>query len=158
MIDVVTTSVPPLFTKHYHLNVLHIGLTYLALGTGTLVGSVGWGKLLDRDWRIVEQKHIDAGHQKPSGPSDLVNFPLEQARTGSCWYPLVCFWVVCAAYGWAVQYNVNLAVPLIFQAVVGITVVAVMSCFQALLIDLHPGRSASAAASVSSGENVTNCS
>jgi hypothetical protein len=43
---------------------------------------------------------------------------------------------------------VNLSVPLILQAVLGAATVCIMSSFQALLIDLHPGRSASAAASV----------
>lgn len=64
------------------------------------------------------------------------------------WYPLVASWIGTAAYGWTVQYNVNLAVPLILQAALGAAMVCIMSSFQALLIDLHPGRSASAAASV----------
>ena len=64
------------------------------------------------------------------------------------WYPLVAFWLCCAGYGWAIQYDVSLAVPLIFQAVIGGATVSIMSSSRALLIDLHPGRSASAAASV----------
>jgi hypothetical protein len=77
-----------------------------------------------------------------------MNFPLEYARTRTVWYPLVAFWIGCAGYGWTVQYNVNLSVPLILQAILGGATVCIMSSFQALLIDLHPGRSASAAASV----------
>lgn len=146
--NVVTTSTPILFTEHYHLNSLHIGLTYLAIGIGTLIGSIGWGKILDRDWRIVERKHVEAGNRKPNGPTDLLGFPLEVARTRTAWYPLILFWVCCAAYGWTVQFSVNLAVPLMFQLIIGAAMIAIMSSFQALLIDLHPGRSASAAASV----------
>lgn len=115
---------------------------------GTLIGSIAWGKILDRDWQIIEQKHIEAGNKKPQGPSDLMDFPLEVARTRTSWYPLVAFWICCAAYGWTIQYNVNLAVPLMFQVIIGVALVCVMSSFQALLLDLHPGRSASAAASV----------
>jgi MFS family permease len=130
--------------------VLHVGLTYLAIGAGTLIGSIGWGILLDKDWKIVEKQHIEKGYKKPSNPLELINFPLENARTRTVWYPLVAFWIGCAGYGWTVQYNVNLSVPLILQAVLGAAMVCIMSSFQALLIDLHPGRSASAAASVSS--------
>jgi MFS family permease len=148
--NVVTTSTPPLFTEHYHLSVLDIGLTYLAIGAGTLIGSIGWGKLLDRDWKYVEAKHIEKGYKKPKNPIELIDFPLEYARTRSTWYPLIAFWIFCAAYGWTVQYAVNLAVPLLFQAILGAAMVSIMSSFQALLIDLHPGRSASAAASVCS--------
>ena len=144
----VTTSTPVLFTEHYHLNAFHVGLSYLGIGIGTIVGSIVWGKILDRDWRIVEQRHIEAGNKKPKGSTDLMDFPLEVARTRTTWYPLIAFWVCCAVYGWIIQYNVNLSVPLILQIILGIGTVCVMSSFQALLIDLHPGRSASAAASV----------
>jgi len=128
-------------------------LTYLALGVGTLIGSIGWGKLLDRDWKIVEARHIAAGNRKPKGPVDLLDFPLEQARARSVWVPLVLSWVCFAGYGWTVQYNVNLAVPLILQLIIGASTISIMSSFQALLLDLHPGRSASAAASVYSPLN-----
>ena len=146
--NVVTTSTPPLFSEHYHLDELHIGLTYLAIGIGTLIGSLGWGKLLDRDWRIVEKKWLDKGNKKPGSATDLRNFPCEVARTRSTWYPLVLFWVCCAAYGWTIQYDVYIAVPLLFQVFIGASAVSIMSSFQALLLDLHPGRSASAVASV----------
>jgi multidrug resistance protein len=146
--NAVTTSVPPLFEEHYGLNTFHIGLTYIAVGVGTLVGSVGWGKRLDRDWKIVEAKYVADGGKKPQGPSDLVNFPLEHARTRTVWYPLIFMWMCTIGYGWTIQYSVCLAAPLIFQMVIGAAMVCIMSSFQALLIDLHPGRSASAAASV----------
>ena len=147
-LSLVTTSTPPLFEEHYHLSVLQVGLTYLAIGAGTLTGSIGWGKLLDKDWKIVEKQHLEKGNKKPNNPLELRNFPLEYARTRTVWYPLVAFWIGCAGYGWTVQYDVNLSVPLILQAVLGAAMVCIMSSFQALLIDLHPGRSASAAASV----------
>ena len=126
----------------------HVGLTYIAVGFGTLVGSVGWGKRLDRDWKIVEAQHVKEGGKSPKSPTDLLDFPLEQARTRTVWYPLVAIWFCTIGYGWSVQYSVYLAVPLIFQVVIGAGTVCIMSSFQALLIDLHPGRSASAAASV----------
>jgi len=148
LICIVTTSTPPLFSEHYHLDELHIGLTYLAIGIGTLIGSLGWGKRLDRDWRIIEKRWLDKGNKKPKSPLDLVNFPCEVARTRSTWYPLILFWACCGAYGWTVQYAVYIAVPLIFQLLIGAAVVSIMSSFQALLLDLHPGRSASAVASV----------
>jgi len=121
-----------------------------------LIGSIVWGKILDRDWRITERKHVEVGNKKPKGPDDLINFPLEVARTRTSWYPLVAFWIVCAAYGWTVQYNVNLAVPLMFQLIIGVAMVCIMSSFQALLLDLHPGRSASAAASVITHDEISN--
>jgi MFS family permease len=144
----VTTSTPILFNTYYGLNSFHIGLTYLALGAGTLIGSVGYGKILDRDWRVIEQRYIEAGGSKPKTPQDLYNFPLEVARMRSAWWPLIALWVCCAGYGWTVQYSVNLAAPLVLQCIMGGTVICIMSSFQALLIDMHPGRSASAAASV----------
>ena len=110
---------------------------------------MGWGKVLDHDWKIVEAKHIKDGHKKPKSPTDLLDFPLEYARSRTVWYPLVGIWLCCVGYGWSINYGVNLAVPLVFQVFMGAGTVCMMSSFQALLIDLHPGRSASAAASVS---------
>jgi hypothetical protein len=97
---------------------------------------------------MIERQHIAAGNKKPTGPLDLLAFPLERARTRTIWYPLVAFALASVGYGWTIEKGVNLAVPLIFQVVIGCCMVCIMSSFQALLLDLHPGRSASAAASV----------
>ena len=118
------------------------------MGAGALIGTLAWGKRLDRDWKIVEAKYIRNGGKKPKSPTDLINFPLEHARTRTVWYPLVSIWLCTIGYGWTIQYSVHIAVPLIFQIVIGAGTVCIMSAFQALLLDLHPGRSASAAASV----------
>jgi hypothetical protein len=128
----VITSTPVLFTEHYHLDSLRVGLTYLAIGVGMLIGSIGcMGKGPDRDWRIsTERRHIQAGNRKPQGPSDLIDFSLEVARTQTTWYPLVTFRVCCAGYGWTIQYDGNLAVPLTFQVIIGVSTVSVMSSFK----------------------------
>jgi MFS family permease len=85
-----TTSVPTLFSEIYDLNDLQIGLTYLANGFGSVVGSVVQGKLLDRDFRILAIKHgMDPAQVK--GGKLTPEFPLEYARLRLAWIHVLVF-------------------------------------------------------------------
>jgi hypothetical protein len=84
----VTVSTPVLYYEHYHLQV---GLSYVAISFGGILGSIGWGNILHRDWQIVDQRYNETGNKKPKDHTDLMDFPLEVARTRTIWYPLIAF-------------------------------------------------------------------
>lgn len=69
----------------YSLNELESGLIYLPYGASCLVSTLISGKLIDRDYRKVAQKHgfpVDK-----VGGDDLTIFPIEEARLRSIFLP-----------------------------------------------------------------------
>jgi hypothetical protein len=128
-----TTSVPALFAEIYGLNDLQIGLTYLANGFGSVVGSVVQGKLLDRDFRIIALKHgMDPAQVKGKLTPE---FPLEYARLRLAWIHVLVFngkpyiisdifnglhtythiAVVLIVYGWCLYVKAHLAIILVLH-------------------------------------------
>lgn len=77
---------------------------------------------------------------------DLSNFPIERARLEVA-MPTILLGSACMiGFGWMIQYEVNLAGPLIFLFVIGFCVSASMNTVQVLVIDIFPGRAGSATA------------
>ncbi|GAB5585730.1 hypothetical protein Unana1_00630 [Umbelopsis nana] len=140
-----TTSVPALFAEIYGLNDLQIGLTYLANGFGSVVGSVVQGKLLDRDFRIIALKHgMDPAQVKGKLTPE---FPLEYARLRLAWIHVLVFNVVLIVYGWCLYVKAHLAIILVLHFILGATGVANTNSIQTLMVDMFPGHSASIMAS-----------
>lgn len=48
---VVTASVPDLYQRTYHLNELHVGLCYIALGMGSMTSTLTMGHVVDWNFR-----------------------------------------------------------------------------------------------------------
>jgi MFS family permease len=87
----------------YSLNELEAGLIYLPYGASCLVSTLISGKLINRDYRKVAQKHglpIDK-----VGGDDLTNFPIEEARLRSIFLPTILTLTSMIGYGWAVHYH-----------------------------------------------------
>ena len=170
----VTASLSVIFEKVYpYLSQTDIGLCFLGMGGGMLIGSLFAGKVMDayyrkirddliRESRTDSEKHIDsrAIEKDPS-------FPIEKARLQLM--PVVVFvYTACViGYGWALQSRVTIAVPLILQFIseffptrrytalrlimfhaVGITSIAVFNGTQTLLVDMMPNQGSSITACV----------
>jgi len=171
----ITASLSVIFEDVYpYLTLTDIGLCFMALGGGSLVGSWLSGKLTDSYYRKVRddlirqarshaEKDIDAKALE-KGPT----FPIEKARL----QVLPCITLVYSAcvvgYGWALQSRVTIVVPLILQTIsrfhfsysaarhdlttslvlVGLTVVVIMNTTQTLLVDLVPDQGSSITACV----------
>lgn len=118
----VTTTISTLFQSTYpFLNETDIGLCFLAIGGGTLIGSLVTGKFLDRDYKKLKEKIAREVSTDPGTPAEQVvrdeTFPIEQARMRMTPFHLIVYTVCCAGYGWCLEKEVNIAAPLVLQIV-----------------------------------------
>ncbi|OIW22476.1 MFS general substrate transporter [Coniochaeta ligniaria NRRL 30616] len=153
------TAMSSLFEQGYRLNETQIGLTFIANGAGSMIGTLVTGRILDLDYRRVKSKHesrspqsdVETGNRLPSSttsPEDY--FPLEKARLRLV--PVFSF-IQCLSivlFGWTVQYpdHVHIAVPIVSTFVTGWTAVSTQSVIMTYLVDVFPDRSAAASASL----------
>lgn len=120
----VNTTISTLFSSKYpFLNETDIGLCFLAIGGGMVFGTVLTGKMLDADYQrikkqLVKKAEDDSGkHILPEDVTKDENFPIERARLRMVPIFTAIFAVTCAGYGWSLQREVNIAVPLILQII-----------------------------------------
>ena len=118
----VTASLSISFERVYpYLNQTDIGLCFLAMGGGMLVGSLFSGRFMDayyrkirddliREIRTDSEKHIDL-RAKERDPS----FPIEKARLHMLPWVVFVYTACVIGYGWALQSKVTIVVPLILQ-------------------------------------------
>ncbi|KAI1746947.1 MFS general substrate transporter [Xylaria castorea] len=141
------TAMSTLFQSHYGLTETETGLTYIANGVGSIIGTLITGKILDADYR-----HIKAKHETQAGQVDTsdATFPIEKARLRlvPIFAGLQCASVL--VFGWTVQYSqrVHIAVPIITTFITGWALVSTQSVIQTYLIDVFPDQKAAASASM----------
>ena len=140
----ITSSLPSLFKEIYGFNDLQIGLVFIPFGVGCMVAAVGSGKLMDFNYKRVA-KAAGIAVDKKRGES-MRHFPIEKARIQVILPFLYTGIVAVLCYGWALEKNPPLAVPLILQFVMGICLNGSFSVLSTLLIDLYPMSPATATA------------
>ncbi|KAL3464799.1 major facilitator superfamily domain-containing protein [Aspergillus heterothallicus] len=150
------TAMSSLFKTRYGLSEIEIGLTFIANGVGSMVGTLVTGRILDADYRRVQGK-FDADQERVSRSTteqeqnDMNNdFPLEKARLRLI--PIFSLAQCCSIllFGWTINYpdTVPLAIPIISTFVTGWTAVSMQSLIMTYLVDVFPDRSAAASASL----------
>lgn len=143
------TTMSSLFQKEYGLSEIQIGLTFIANGVGSMVGTLITGKILDLDYRKVKAAfEAQADPEGTNNVSDEKDFPLEKARLRlvpifAC---LQCLSLIL--FGWTIQYTVHIAVPIISTFITGWTAVSMQSVIMTYLVDIFHERSAAASASL----------
>ena len=144
-------AVPDIYKAIYNFNEIQIGLAYLPRGAGIIAGGFCVGKALDHNYKVTAKK-IRWTINKVSG-DDLINFPIERARSrGSLWL-LVVSTATLVGYGWAVSKHVHVSVALILQFVQGFWGTCFYTTYNTLLIDVFPESPSTAAAAAS----ITRC-
>ncbi|KAL9109568.1 MAG: hypothetical protein Q9227_005748 [Pyrenula ochraceoflavens] len=140
----VLTGIPSIFSDTYHLSTVIIGLVYLPFGAGSFCAALVIGKFIDWSYRR---------HAKRLGfpvvrnkATDLRDFPLELARLEQAIPVQIATGVVIIAYGWAIDANAHLSVPLILLAIDGFLSIGLFQLTTVLLIDIHPKQPATASA------------
>ncbi|KAH6651383.1 major facilitator superfamily domain-containing protein [Chaetomium tenue] len=150
----VTSSTTALFQPRYGLSDLEVGLAFLPNGAGCIAGSCITGRILDRDYSIVEAQYR-AARGLPAdaevGGKKTADFPVSRARLRSAWYQVVLFVLAVGGYGFSVDSPLlasveGMAVPLVLQFVIAFTATGLFTQNSALMVDLYPGASASATA------------
>ncbi|KAI3331412.1 major facilitator superfamily domain-containing protein [Ustulina deusta] len=148
------TAVSVLFADFYGLSETQIGLTFIANGAGSIIGTLITGKLLDADYRRIKIKHEAALSQSGSETEtehsrhEDVHFPLETARLRLL--PILAL-LQCASiltFGWTIQYRVHIAVPIVTTFITGWMVVSIVSVTTTYLIDVFPEHKAASSATV----------
>ncbi|ROV91697.1 hypothetical protein VMCG_09256 [Cytospora schulzeri] len=132
----VQTAVPDIFDETYDFNALEIGCALLPVLAGLTIGGIVAGKLIDRNYATVAK-----------AKDKTQDFPIECARYRNCW-PFILIEVgLVVGFGWAVQYQVHPAVPLILEFfAVGMSTILTHTA-SALLVDIFPDASSTAYAS-----------
>jgi predicted MFS family arabinose efflux permease len=148
------TAMSSLFESRYGLSEMQIGLTFIANGVGSMIGTLVTGKVLDLDYRRVRAKYeaqynIEAGDKGKSVLSQA-EFPIEKARLRlvPLFSGLQCLSILL--FGWTNQYprHVPIAVPIVSTFITGWTAVSTQSVIMTYLVDIFPDRSAAASASM----------
>ena len=138
------TGVPYLFGKIYGFDELRLGLVYIPYGAGGLISAFSTGKAIDWNYRrhakkngfpLTKNRHLD-----------LTNFPIERARLEVALPLLYISNLGTIAYGWTLDYQTNLAGPLILLFVTGYGSMAAFQVMAILMIDTNPNDAAAASA------------
>jgi predicted MFS family arabinose efflux permease len=145
------TAMSTLFKKNYGLSEIQNGLTFIANGAGAMIGTIITGKILDKDYRRVQEEY-NRSHATESGATQATvddhNFPLERAR-----FRLIPIFVLlqCLSvllFGWTVQYTVHIAVPIVATFITGWTSVSTQTIVTTYVVDTFSDKSAAATASL----------
>ena len=118
----VTASLSVIFEEVYpYLNQTEIGLCFIPMGLGMLVGSILSGRALDSYYKKIKDDLI---RQAQTDSEKLVNpeaiekdpsFPIEKARLQILPWVVFVYTTCVIGYGWALQSRVTIVVPLILQ-------------------------------------------
>jgi len=140
----IAATVSTTFADIYHLNDLELGLCYLPYGFGCCVAAIVQGYILDYNYRRIARK-IGFTIDYKRG-DDLSKFPIEKARLMPV-YPILSAGIIAViCYGWVLQFETNLAGPLVLLFVVGLCVTGSFSILNTLIVDLYPEAPATAVA------------
>ena len=144
-------TMPALFTNSYGLNGLQVGLSYLAIGTGVVLGGFLNGRFLDVNYRRTA-KAAGFTVNKVTG-DDIRKFPIEKARTKFAYVLILLDSVLLSGYGWACWTKSHLALPIVLQFVLGLLQTCIVQTFNTLLVDIFPANPSTASAA----GNITRC-
>lgn len=153
--SMVTSSTHALFQPRFGLSNLQTGLIFIPNGVGCICGSLLSGKIMDRDYKIVETSYRASHHLSGSveiNRKKLADFPISRARLRSSLYFVIPFVICVAGYGFAVTSprlgteKKGMAIPLVLQFFIAFTHMGLFNLNSTLMVDLYPGASASASA------------
>ena len=148
----VTAAVPSQFQEIYGFNDLQIGLCYIPLGIGAALAAFTRGKTADWNYRRHADKlGISLTNNRQH---DIRNFPIETARLQIALPFLYITAIVVIAFGWVLEFETNLAGPLVLLFIIGYNVLAAANIMGVLVVDLYRESPATATAA----NNLIRCS
>ncbi|KAI4528963.1 MFS general substrate transporter [Schizophyllum commune Loenen D] len=135
----VTTSISALFDDAYpFLTETTIGCVFLTIGSGMIVMTVGFGRIMDADYARWERKVLGDAVGQMTKAEVEAKIPIERARMRLISFAFPTYIALCIGFGWCLEAKVNIAGPLIFLFFIGTFVVMIMNMVQTLLADLMP--------------------
>lgn len=151
------TAMSSLFKDSYGLTEIQIGLTFIANGVGSIIGTLITGKILNIDYGRVKARYeatlstdVEADNAVSRPKTTQEDFPLEKARLRLV--PIFSLFQCLSLllFGWTIQYpnRVHIAVPIISTFITGWTAVSMQSVIMTYLVDIYHEKSAGASASL----------
>ncbi|KAI0198070.1 chloramphenicol resistance protein [Astrocystis sublimbata] len=142
--NTVTATLATQFKAIYGYDDLTLGLLYLPIGGATTIASIGGGFIADWNFRRIAKK-IGVKIDRKRG-ADMANFPVEKARIQII-APLIFIGAAALiGYGWALERQVSVAVPLVLSFFIGLCVTWPFQIMNLLIVDSNPGAPATATA------------
>jgi multidrug resistance protein len=126
------TTLTELFETTYHISHSNVGLTFLGIGVGQIVGLSGFAAISDR--RLKQKAAANGGEMKPE-------YRLEPLMVGAVMMPAALF-----LYGWSAEYGVQWFVPILGTAFVGGAMILIFMPIGTYLVDAYTRYAASAMA------------
>jgi hypothetical protein len=123
--DLLFSSITEVFTDTYHFSTSIVGLAYLGVGVGTMLGLGIYTRLSDAAVKKAIAAQGDNGTAKPE--VRLLLLPV-----GAILVPAGFF-----LYGWTAQYRVHWIVPMIGMAIIGVGTFERTCPYMALLMAHH---------------------
>ena len=118
----VTASLSVIFADVYpHLTEAELGLCFLPMGGGMIVGTWFSGKLADSYYRKTRDDIIRQARSNSQSYIDInalekgPTFPIEKARLRILPLIIFVYTISVIGYGWALESRATIAVPLILQ-------------------------------------------
>ncbi|OLN81219.1 putative transporter AQR1, partial [Colletotrichum chlorophyti] len=152
----VMSSTPKLFKLLFGLDNRQLNVVLLSNGFGAVFGPYMVGYVMRHDYTVAEMSmktmHGYENSAKQSKDTISAELPIERARLRKLPWILIVLIISIAAYGLSVGFpsvverSGWIAVPLIFHFFIAGASNAVITCVQTLVIDLCPGKGASASA------------
>lgn len=127
------TTLTPVYEGLYHFSNGIVGLTFLGIGLGSMLGLVIFGILSDRLLKILTARS-GTGEMKPE-------YRLPPLIPGSIFIPIGLFW-----YGWSVEKHIHWIMGIIGTMWVGFGMLASFMSISTYLTDSFPRHAASAMA------------
>ncbi|KAF7552301.1 hypothetical protein G7046_g7463 [Stylonectria norvegica] len=126
------TAMPGLFEFQYRFSTGSVGLSYIGIGIGSMIGLVIVGSTSDRSVAYLTKKN--GGERKPE-------YRLPVMFLASFFVPLGLF-----LFGWAAQKNLHWILPIIGTGFLGLGMVAAFMAMSVYLVDAYVEFAASAMA------------
>lgn len=147
----ISTGASSAFRHIYGFNDLQVSLMFIPIGVGGTISALTTGKAVDWNYQRHARRlgvPVDKSRQQ-----DLTGFPIEKARLEVA-LPLFYLGAVAVlGYGWTMDHKVSLAGPIILLFIMGYAITAAFQVLNVLMVDIYPGRPATATAA----NNIVRC-
>ncbi|GAB7353533.1 hypothetical protein MBLNU459_g3972t1 [Dothideomycetes sp. NU459] len=147
----ISTGAPTSFARVYGFDDMQVALMFIPFGVGGIVSAFTTGKAVD--WNYRRHAHIHDFPIDRNKQQDLTEFPIEKARLQIVLPLLYIGAASVLGYGWVMDHKVSLAGPVILLLVMGYSLTAAFQVLNILMIDIYPGRPATATAA----NNIVRC-
>lgn len=146
---VLTTQSTELSGK-YNFTIIQIGISYLANGIGSILGSIGGGRVMTYYYNKYHRQFKEqwAREHGPDSTPDSYYFDISQARLAPGYYLSLVAMASAIIFGWTIEKHVHWIVPIIMTLFISVASATFVNIANTLMVDLFPKDSSSAGACV----------